>query len=880
MKPGVPTGQPKLRLKLKKLKSPSIPRRQVLRHSVWHIIPDGTIADHFTFGNLLGKGAIGHVFSAVDCSDGSNVAVKVVKTAQLNKVQRDDLEREVDILSHLQHTNVIHLKSSFRDSIHCYLVMQLVQGNELFEKIVNSGHIQEPVAQGIIWQLATALAYLHAKGIAHRDVKPENVMINVSPFKVTLADFGLSVKIHSSSPAALRRFCGTPLYIAPEIVCRATHGFKADVYSLGVLLYVVLTGEPPFDDESNEALFDSIRNGSVSLSSPLWLDGVISEDAKDLVQKMMEIDPVKRLSAQQVLGHKWFSRLAAQPKATTVTQSETILQSDLRALPSSRVTKTRMLQRKRTQSFAKFSRVVSKCYSLLHDFPTNYQQQPVTTQPKRMGNRSTSCCGRTDGMNKTKSPSSAKTYESTLPSKLNLTQFCAWVAQFNLDQKEGILAFKLLDYDNNNMVDGSEIRRALLLAQNMCRSTLQQWVQDLFYRVQLSRLEIQPSNKKLRSSLSGKTSMETQVTLSCVQEAIQAAGSQFPKCVADAVREVFSEFSDTSSGLDGQLISQIDQMHGILIPVWMKQAVLSISRNPQVALHFLFNPELNSSWSNDDHQDVLKYIGAKKTESIIQKSDAADPKHDSQQSIETPHKQNEQNHKSTSEQSSNIKVKSAITRLASSPSSTKLSSPYHPVRVRDRLLKRQLLVDLSARVVVPGLRKRDIVMESLDTVCTLTNAERCTVFLLSDDCREVVSFVLGGTKLAGSSKIQGAMPGDENYTCIRVAIGEGIAGTVALTGESLIINNPNSDPRWNSRSDHLTGFHTHNMICVPLTTWKVEEKSNSSEVSRDEYIIGCVQVLNSLNADGFNEVDLGWLEEWKTVIGVELAAAHDHQHKL
>ena len=120
-----------------------------------------------------------------------------------------------------------------------------------------------------------------------RDIKPENVMVGDGPKpNVILADFGLSVKIHSSTPAALRRFVGTPLYVAPEIVRRAKHGFKADCYSLGVLMYVTLTGEPPFEDEGNmDALFDRIRSGSVSYLSPIWLSGSVSRDARELVQR-------------------------------------------------------------------------------------------------------------------------------------------------------------------------------------------------------------------------------------------------------------------------------------------------------------------------------------------------------------------------------------------------------------------------------------------------------------------------------------------------------------------------------------------------------------------------------------------------------------------
>ncbi len=899
------------RLKLKKLTSPLSHRQGGGRDppviSNWHQIPDGTISRRFGFGSLLGKGAIGHVFGAVERSGtGKAVAVKVVTVANLTAVQLGDLENEVEILSHLHHANVIHLKRAFRDSFHCYLVMGLVRGVELFEKIIDAGHIAEAPARGIMWQLGTALAYLHAKGIAHRDIKPENVLVgNGHHPKVILADFGLSVKINSSSPAALRRFCGTPLYVAPEIVCRATHGFKADVYSLGVLMYVVLTGEPPFQDEgnNNDVLFSRIRTGDVSYSSPMWLNGTISMEARELVQKMMQIDPVKRLSAQQVLGRPWFapsSKAISKSRSNSVSSlthdvasrhtsfagasaptlavvgsagvvdgsrssgssSNDISSSsdgpNLKVDPCSPKTrKNRMLHRQRTQSFARFARVVSRCHSLVQDLPRSplrLSQRPLpsssssssstsssfspaaaivakaaSVDPAGAGSPSTPppASSSSSSFSSFSSPTKASSY---LPASLDLPQFSAWVATYGLCNKEAKLAFRLLDFNHDDTVDSSEIKRTMRLAQRMCRSTLTQWVYDA-----LDQTQQLPSSAKRQKIAAGQQGLSPTV-------AVKAVNEKAPKIVAEAFRAAVEYAHQLrSSHREGQLrpqelqpvLQRMDSRTRLILPAWATEAIQHTTNTGDIALHFMFNPALNRSWSND--------IETNRKIQLVSSGD-----------------------------------KKSTQRLVSSPSSSLSSSPGHAVRARDRLIKRELLIEMSARINAPGLRKRDIVIASLDTVCALTNAERCTVFLLSEDGREVVSFVLGGDKLAGSNR-SSAMAGEEEYTCIRVKLGKGIAGTVALTGESLIINDPGRDARWDSNSDQVTGFHTRNMICVPVTTWKVREKSNSSEVSRDEYIIGCVQVLNAKSEDGFTETDLAWLEEWKTVIGVELAAAHDHR---
>jgi hypothetical protein len=451
---------------------------------------------------------------------------------------------------------------------------------------------------------------------------------------------------------------------------------------------------------------------------------------------------------------------------------------------------------------------------------------------------------------------------AALPATLDLSQFSAWVATFGLGSDEAKLAFRLLDFDHDNTVDSSEIKRAAQLARRMCRSTLTRWVSDALNHAQ----QVPTASKRQKT---GGDQILSRMA------AVKAVESKAPKIVADAFRAAAvgghesHQQRQQQQHQQHQLLQHMDSSTWLSLPAWASEAIHHVANILDVALHFMFNPVLNSSWLNEDHDQLLKDI-----EQDIVIIPEQQKQHEQQQDRGHPQQWQEGPSSGAAQPSSSAY---SSQRLALSPSSSLSSSPGHAVRVRDRLIKRELLIEMSARINAYGLRKRDIVMASLDTVCALTNAERCTVFLLSEDGTEVVSFVLGGVKGDGSNGLS-AMAGDEEYTYIRVALGKGIAGTVALTGESLIINDPSRDARWDSNSDQLTGFHTRNMICVPVTTWKVSEMSNSSEVLREEYIIGCVQVLNSKSEDGgFTETDLGWLEEWKTVIGVELAAAHDHR---
>jgi len=182
--------------------------------------------------------------------------------------------------------------------------MELVTGGELFDEIVSRGSFNESDAAKVMGTLCDALKYLHAKEIVHRDLKPENILLESkapdAPIKV--ADFGLARMI--SQKDMMKTACGTPGYVAPEVLQNKGYSSGAvDIWSAGVILYILLCGFPPFYEEELPALFDQILKGRYDFPSPWWDN--ISESAKDLVRKMLTVDPKKRYSAADVLAHKW-----------------------------------------------------------------------------------------------------------------------------------------------------------------------------------------------------------------------------------------------------------------------------------------------------------------------------------------------------------------------------------------------------------------------------------------------------------------------------------------------------------------------------------------------------------------------------------------------
>jgi len=192
--------------------------------------------------------------------------------------------------------------------------MELLTGGELFDRIVAKGSYSEKEASDLIKDIASAILYLHSIGIVHRDLKPENLIYlspkNDSPIKIT--DFGLA-KYRSGKDMAMTTACGTPGYVAPEVLKNEPYDKAVDMWSLGVILYILLCGFPPFYHESTAQLYKQIKKGEYDFPDPYWTD--ISDSAKDLVRCLLCVPPKDRYTAAQVLAHPWIAGTTATTKA-------------------------------------------------------------------------------------------------------------------------------------------------------------------------------------------------------------------------------------------------------------------------------------------------------------------------------------------------------------------------------------------------------------------------------------------------------------------------------------------------------------------------------------------------------------------------------------
>lgn len=186
------------------------------------------------------------------------------------------------------------------------MVLELLNGGELFDRVVNKGSYSEREASEVIRDITAAIQYLHQQGIIHRDLKPENLIYGTqapdSIIKVT--DFGLA-KLLKDPDQKMTTACGTPGYVAPEVLKNLPYGQEVDLWSIGVILYILLCGFPPFYHESTASLYKQIKKGEYDFPDPYWTD--ISASAKELVRSLLCVDPVTRFTSAQVLSHPWIS---------------------------------------------------------------------------------------------------------------------------------------------------------------------------------------------------------------------------------------------------------------------------------------------------------------------------------------------------------------------------------------------------------------------------------------------------------------------------------------------------------------------------------------------------------------------------------------------
>ncbi|CAD6254941.1 unnamed protein product [Miscanthus lutarioriparius] len=258
----------------------------------------------YSMGKELGRGQFGVTHLCTHKASGEKLACKTIAKRKLaTKEDVDDVRREVQIMHHLSgQPNVVGLRGAYEDKQSVHLVMELCAGGELFDRIIAKGQYTERGAAALLRTIVQIVHGCHAMGVMHRDIKPENFLLlskdEDAPLKAT--DFGLSVFFKEGE--LLRDIVGSAYYIAPEVLKRK-YGPEADIWSVGVMLYIFLAGVPPFWAENENGIFTAILRGQLDLSSEPWPH--ISPGAKDLVKKMLNINPKERLTAFQVLNHPW-----------------------------------------------------------------------------------------------------------------------------------------------------------------------------------------------------------------------------------------------------------------------------------------------------------------------------------------------------------------------------------------------------------------------------------------------------------------------------------------------------------------------------------------------------------------------------------------------
>ncbi|XP_055975118.1 serine/threonine-protein kinase DCLK2 isoform X2 [Sorex fumeus] len=269
-----------------------------------------TLLEKYKIGKVIGDGNFAVVKECMDRSTGKEFALKIIDKAKCCGKEHL-IENEVSILRRVKHPNIIMLVEEMETATELFLVMELVKGGDLFDAITSSTKYTERDGSAMVYNLASALRYLHGLSIVHRDIKPENLLVCEYPDgtkSLKLGDFGLATVVEGP----LYTVCGTPTYVAPEIIAETGYGLKVDIWAAGVITYILLCGFPPFRSENNlqEDLFDQILAGKLEFPAPYW--DSITDSAKELISQMLQVNVEARCTAGQILSHPWVSDDAPQ----------------------------------------------------------------------------------------------------------------------------------------------------------------------------------------------------------------------------------------------------------------------------------------------------------------------------------------------------------------------------------------------------------------------------------------------------------------------------------------------------------------------------------------------------------------------------------------
>ncbi|XP_056334520.1 death-associated protein kinase 3 [Danio aesculapii] len=290
----------------------------------------------YEMGEELGSGQFAIVRKCKEKSSGSEYAAKFIKKRRLSSsrrgVSREEIEREVNILREIQHSNIITLHDIFENKTDVILILELVSGGELFDFLAEKESLTEEEATQFLKQILDGVHYLHSKRIAHFDLKPENIMLldkNVPNPRIKLIDFGIAHQIKDGNE--FKNIFGTPEFVAPEIVNYEPLGLEADMWSIGVITYILLSGASPFLGETKQETLTNISAVNYDFDEEYFSN--TSELAKDFIRRLLVKDPKKRMTIEDSLQHSWIKVI----KRRNVRPEESERKSERRRLKTTRL---------------------------------------------------------------------------------------------------------------------------------------------------------------------------------------------------------------------------------------------------------------------------------------------------------------------------------------------------------------------------------------------------------------------------------------------------------------------------------------------------------------------------------------------------------------
>ncbi|MBA0587478.1 hypothetical protein Gorai_000606, partial [Gossypium raimondii] len=288
------------------------------------------LMEKFELGRLLGQGTFAKVYYARNTTTGLSCAIKIIDKEKIMKGGLiDQIKREISVMRLVKHPNVVRLYEVMASKSKIYFVMEYVKGGELFGKVAK-GKLKENDARQYFQQLIAAVDYCHSRGVYHRDLKPENLLVDENG-NLKVSDFGLSALRESRrQDGLLHTTCGTPAYVAPEVInMKGYDGAKVDIWSCGVILYVLLAGFLPFHDENLMELYKKITKGE--FRCPQWLP----PEVRKLLSKILDPNPSQRIMVAKIMENSWFKKgykhFDTPPLTPTQVQDKNLIIDDIHA---------------------------------------------------------------------------------------------------------------------------------------------------------------------------------------------------------------------------------------------------------------------------------------------------------------------------------------------------------------------------------------------------------------------------------------------------------------------------------------------------------------------------------------------------------------------